>query len=60
MPPPPDAPLVLALATHHAWNVQRSYPTFKPEWRGELVQRLCWAIDQAIQTEVEAVERELP
>lgn len=58
---PLDAPLVHGIAMLHVTELEKGYHrTFPVAWRQEMEQRISQAIDQAIQSEVEAIERELP
>jgi hypothetical protein len=60
MASPVDQALVHALAMHHVEELQKGRRSVPREVREDWNQRLCYAIDQAIETELEGIEREIP
>lgn len=57
-----DTALVHALAMHHVEQIQKSHRRrdFPYRWRQETIDRLSQAIEQAIEQEVDGIEREIP
>jgi hypothetical protein len=58
---PADVALVRALAKFHVAGLEQEYThAFSREAKAEMEHRFCYAIDQAIQTEREGIEGEIP